>query len=330
MLKHIRANVWLLVLTVLLCSVIYPLLLLGVAQLPPLREQAEGSLIYDRAGNLVGSRLIAINKGFEGDEYFQPRPSAVSYNAAASGASNYAASNPLLRDRVARSLGPIVKYRKGRAPRGKTVQEDVTEWFAANANVVADWADKYPSSAQAWANADDKHKKAITDWQEKHPKAVGDWKQGNPGKEPAPADLAQPFFKDNATAFHKAWPKLIDDDTWSVPAVFFDMYLQAHPEVDRDHLLEDVPADLVMASGSGLDPHITLKNARYQLGRVAGKWAEKTHQKKEQVRAEIETLLDRRAEAPLGGLVGVKLVNVLEVNLALRERYEEATVQATR
>jgi K+-transporting ATPase ATPase C chain len=39
------------------------------------------------------------------------------------------------------------------------------------------------------------------------------------------------------------------------------------------------------------------------------------------VRKEVEALLRQRAEAPLGGLVGVDLVNVLEVNLALRERY---------
>ena len=34
-------------------------------------------------------------------------------------------------------------------------------------------------------------------------------------------------------------------------------------------------------------------------------------------------MLDEKAEAPLGGLVGVKLVNVLEINLALRDRYEK-------
>ena len=39
------------------------------------------------------------------------------------------------------------------------------------------------------------------------------------------------------------------------------------------------------------------------------------------VRKEIEDLLRQKAEAPLGGIVGVELVNVLEVNLALRERY---------
>jgi K+-transporting ATPase ATPase C chain len=73
------------------------------------------------------------------------------------------------------------------------------------------------------------------------------------------------------------------------------------------------------ASGSGLDPHITLKGARYQLDRVADKWAEKTKGDKDQIRKEIEDLLNRSAEAPFGGLVGVPLINVLEVNPKLRD-----------
>jgi K+-transporting ATPase ATPase C chain len=78
---------------------------------------------------------------------------------------------------------------------------------------------------------------------------------------------------------------------------------------------------MVMASGSGLDPHITLKNALYQVDRVAARWADTTQRDPAQVRKEIEDLLRQQAEAPLGGLVGVDLINVLEVNLALRERY---------
>ena len=102
-----------------------------------------------------------------------------------------------------------------------------------------------------------------------------------------------------------------------IQKVLFDMWRQDHPDAD----LEPVPADMVMASGSGLDPHITLKNALYQLDRVAGKWAETTKGDSARIRKEIEELLHKKAEAPLGGLVGVDLVNVLEVNLALRDRY---------
>ena len=98
------------------------------------------------------------------------------------------------------------------------------------------------------------------------------------------------------------------------------MWRQEHPQAD----LEPVPADMVMASGSCLDPHITLKNALYQLDRVAGKWAEVTRRDPAQVRKEIEGMLNERAEAPLGGLAGVKLVNVLEMNLALRDRHQQA------
>ncbi len=65
--------------------------------------QAEGSLIRRADGAVIGSRLIA--QKFTRDEYFQPRPSAVDYNAASTGGSNYGPSNPehlkLVRERVA-------------------------------------------------------------------------------------------------------------------------------------------------------------------------------------------------------------------------------------
>src|SRR5437016_7413884 len=138
--KHLRANLLLLVASVLLCSVLYPGALLLIGQ-PLFHDKAEGSLIY-RDGKLIGSRLIA--QPFTGDQYFQPRPSAASYNAAASGASNWGANNYLLRDRVARQLGPIVKYRTG--PRkGEPAAPDIEPWFRKDqfqraSGIEAHWA----------------------------------------------------------------------------------------------------------------------------------------------------------------------------------------------
>ena len=77
-------------------------------------------------GKPVGSRLIA--QPFTKDEYFQPRPSAPSYDASASASSTLAASNYALRDRVARALGPIVKYRSG-PKAGQPVAPDIESWF---------------------------------------------------------------------------------------------------------------------------------------------------------------------------------------------------------
>src|SRR6266487_4590068 len=121
MLSHLRANLLLLVCTLLLCSIAYPAILLGLGQ-TVFPSQAEGSLIRDAQGNVVGSRLIA--QPFTADENFWPRPSSASYNGAASGASNWGASNYLLRERVARALGPIVKYSSG-LKRGQPVGPDV-------------------------------------------------------------------------------------------------------------------------------------------------------------------------------------------------------------
>jgi K+-transporting ATPase ATPase C chain len=105
-----------------------------------------------------------------------------------------------------------------------------------------------------------------------------------------------------------------------IQSTFFDMWRQEHSQED----LELVPADMVTSSGSGLDPHITLKNALYQLDRVAAKRAAQTGRDPAEVRREIERLLHEQAWAPLGGHAGVELVNILEVNLALRERYRPA------
>jgi K+-transporting ATPase ATPase C chain len=310
--QHLRANLWLLLLTLLLCSVLYPALLWVIGQ-TAFTDKAQGSMVSGPDKKPVGSRLIA--QPFSGPEYFRPRPSAVSYNASASGASNWGASNYLLRDRVARTLGTIVKYRDGR-PAG----HDIEKWFAKTPGLVADWATAHPDVAKAWVNADEAHAKLINDWKGTHPAALADWKAANKG-EPAAADLAVAYFKSLSQEQPGSWPKGSGDPLWSAAAVFFEPWLQAHPNAD----LEPVPADMVMASGSGLDPHITLKNALYQLDRVSDAWAKKLNQDQTAVRKQIEGLLHEMKEAPLGGWFGVPLVNVLEVNLKLAERSVAAT-----
>lgn len=196
--KHAIANLWLMGLTLVICAVIYPLALLGIGQLL-MPESANGSMVADNQGTIVGSRLIA--QPFTSAKYFHPRPSAVSYNAAATGGSNWGASNPNLRKRVADQL------------------------------------------------------QAATE--------------------------AAPDSKSNAS----------------------------------------IPSDLVLASGSGMDPHITVKGAEYQVDRVANAWATELGREVSEVRTEVQSIVQDHTEAVLGGLAGPDLINVLETNLALQAHF---------
>ena len=334
MIRHVTKSVLLLGFTLAVCCVAYPLVVWVIAQ-TVFPEQANGSLVRGPDGTVVGSRLIA--QPFTKDGYFQPRPSAASYDASASASSTLAPSNYLLRARVAGILGPIAKYRGG--PKGgQLVAPDIEAWFQqdqfqGNPHIVAQWADAHNALAQAWVKADPSHGAYVDAWTKAHPADVAQWVKDNPDTpQPAATDLAVIFFDDFSKQHPGTFPSAVQHQTadgktesviepvkegTDIQSTFFDMWRQEHPTA----YLEDVPADMVTASGSGLDPHITLDNALYQLDRVAAAWAKDTKRDQMTVEGEIKTILDDNATAPFGGLIGDKLVNVLDVNLELRRRY---------
>ena len=84
-----------------------------------------------------------------------------------------------------------------------------------------------------------------------------------------------------------------------------DTFLVHNPAVQRSA----IPSEMVTASGSGLDPHLSVQAAVIQVSRVA------------QVRGvnedEIRKLIDEHRTGPLLALFGPSTVNVLELNLAL-------------
>jgi potassium-transporting ATPase KdpC subunit len=332
--RYLSKSIFLLVVSVILVCGIYPaaLWVMGRIFFP---VQAAGSLVRGPDGTVVGSKLIA--QPFTKDEYFWPRPSAASYDASASASSTLAASNYALRNRIATMLGPIVKYAGG--PRaGQLVAADIEAWFQqdhhqGSPHIVAQWADAHNELAQAWVTADPTHAAYVQDWAKAHPDLVKQWIQQNPGTPtPQPTDLAVLFFENFSKQYPGRFPSAVtstgsDGKTQTqiepvskgtdIQSTFFDMWRQDHPDAD----LQNAPGDMVTASASGLGPDITLENAEYQLDRVATKWASDTKRDPAVVRHEIQEILDRYAHAPLDGLAGEKLINVLEVNLALRQKY---------
>jgi potassium-transporting ATPase KdpC subunit len=446
---HVRANLWLLVLSVVIGCVLYPGAVWVVGQLL-FRNQAQGSLIDAKGepttdpAKAVGSKLIA--QAFNSPVFFQPRPSAASYNAAASGGSNLGASSPKLRGRVAQLLGTISRYSKAYKDKHKkadggepVVQDDIVAWFKEQTNpmdagkakrdLFTEWANNNSTLAGQWATGTASIKDYILQWAKDHDDVVKDWKKDNstvttdPGAdalvvyffksyakdhfgmwptvegpndvqakivawakdhpdvvkkwkaanpdakdEPKDEGLVSFFYQDFAKN-PKVWPvlefgEIVDGDQKAVvkpdaqasdvESTFFDTWLTERVTVtkDLDPLtdLDQVPADMVTASGSSLDPDITLRNARYQedgvvaanVQQIVGAYdndeankkvgKKTTDIQKTQVEAEIRRVVDKMLEEqssqPMFGLTGDEpLVNVLQLNLALKAKMEALSVK---
>ncbi|MEU6248943.1 potassium-transporting ATPase subunit C [Glycomyces sp. NPDC047010] len=294
---HLAALRALLVLTAI-TGVLYPLAVLAVAQLPGLDDKAEGSLIYDEAGNVVGSSLIG--QSFTGEdgtallEYFQSRPSMAvgetgDYDPLVTGASN---------------LGP----------------EDVV--------------DALPDPALGWDGDENAAKSLLTQVCERS-FAVGA-REGVDGSRPYCTDSGDSavgavlgVYYSEGTSGTVTRVVSLNEECGTVDAPFLAEYEGVQVEcaeygadyaaamitpVRGDAPAEPVvPADAVTASGSGLDPHISPAYAELQTARIA---AERGASE-----AEVAALVEEHTTGRFLGFMGDPAVNVVELNLALDERY---------
>lgn len=84
-----------------------------------------------------------------------------------------------------------------------------------------------------------------------------------------------------------------------------DTFMAHNPGVNKS----DIPVEMVTASGSGLDPHISPKAALIQVARIA--------QARSLPQEKIAALVNEHIEKPLFGLFGPSQINVLKLNIAL-------------
>lgn len=111
MLRQLRPALVVAVALTVLCGIVYPLLVTGAAQVV-FPHQADGSeVVVD--GRVVASALVA--QPFDGDEWFQPRPSAVGHDASSSGGSNLGPTNPELLEQI-QTWSEEYRQRNGLAP----------------------------------------------------------------------------------------------------------------------------------------------------------------------------------------------------------------------
>jgi K+-transporting ATPase ATPase C chain len=285
--QHLAALRAVLVFTVLL-GLAYPLVLVGVGQLPGLADRAEGSLVRDAGGTVVGSRLIGQlftdPDGNPVPRYFQSRPSAAGdgYDPTSTSASN---------------LGP----------------ESVEDTLPV------------PGAVDEEGNPDEGTQSLLTQVCTRS-KAAGEL-DGVDGSRPfctpnGVGAVLRVFHRDGLTgpvtravSVNQACP--------ATPfiASFGGVSVEcAKPDEDYSGGLVTpirgdapdepaVPADAVTASGSGLDPNISPAYADIQVNRVARERGTSP--------ADVRRLVEEHTSGRDLGFLGEPRVNVLELNLAL-------------
>ncbi|SDH03837.1 potassium-transporting ATPase subunit C [Nonomuraea jiangxiensis] len=271
--QHLAALRAVVVLTVLL-GLIYPLVVTGIAQVL-FHGRANGSMVEGGHGSALIGQLFTGADGRPVRKYFQSRPSAAGhgYDPTASGASN---------------LGP----------------EDVVDVLPV------------PGARDEKGNPDKGRQSLLTRVCARS-KAIGEL-EGVSG--------ARPYCTpDGVGAVLKVFPDRAVSVNQGCPAVPFVAVYQgvrvvcARPGADyaagRTVPVRGgagapaVPADAVTASGSGLDPHISVAYADLQAPRVA--------RERGLALDRVRALIDEHTTGRALGFMGEPAVNVLELNLAL-------------
>ncbi len=246
----------------LLLGIGYGLLVTGVAQIPGLKDKANGSLVQ-RHGKDVGSSLIGQafvdKKGNAIPRYFQSRPSA----AAGVDATTEAGYDPTLSS--GSNLGPSNPLLVGFIPGFNSVD---LKGNSSKNNPFATRQDPY---------------------------CVPVDKKGEPVASPTDG---QQYKKTRAGAY------VCDTNTVPQRTLAYRDLNGLSPKVQ-------VPVDAVTASASGLDPDISVANARLQAKRVATE--------RNLPVARVRQLIDSHTSGRDLGFLGEKTVNVLDLDLALDE-----------
>lgn len=284
--QHLAALRALLVLTVL-TGIIYPLVMVGVAQIPGLQHKADGSLIKTADGKTVGSAIIGQlftdKDGNALKQYFQSRPSAAGngYDPTATSASN---------------LGPesVVDTLPDPAKKDDTGKQSLLTQVCSRSKAIGE------------LEGVDGGRPFCT------PDGVG-------------AVLAV-FHRDGLTgpvtrvvSLNEACPAKpfvgSYDGVTVECAKFGEDYSRGIVTPIRGDAPASpaVPADAVTASGSGLDPDISPAYAKLQAPRVA-------KARGTTVDAVLK-LVDKHTDGRALGFMGEPGVNVLELNLDLDKKY---------
>lgn len=288
--QHIAALRALLVFTIL-CGLIYPLVVLAIAQLPGLRDKANGSIVTvgdTKVGSAIIGQAFTDADGNALKQYFQSRPSAAGdgYDPDATSASN---------------LGP------------ESMQDTLGD-PALDPNSADGDGSSLSLLSQVCGRS----------------KAVGEL-EGVDGSRPycTPAGLGavlRVFYSDGLTgtvtravSVNERCPATPFVTTYQGVTVecakFGEDYSKGVLTPVKGNAPDKpaVPADAVTASASGLDPHISQAYADIQVPRIAQTRGISTDQ--------VQTLVKQNTDSRALGFMGEPGVNVLQLNIDLDRKY---------